>query len=197
MSVRTLPYENELGRVFKKLSEMDPATEGYGKLLGRAKFLEDLIGACEQREVNTKLKDYEFALKRDRATFEDNQAAAKAAFDEEMRLKEFDLKASKEEFDEQAKRWEFDLKDMQAERQANVDETRLKNDITKEVISAGRDLTAKLIGGGLAFAGTYIATKATIAIGAGMLSDEASGKLVMSSLRGILPKPNLFNMIKI
>ncbi len=151
-------YKRELERIRRAMSITDPASDAYGKLLGRAKAIEELI-----REIS------------------------RAELDEELRLKDFDFKTAKEHFDEE-------LKSAQFEHEQYMNSKRLENDLKKEAISAGKDVASTAIRSGLALAGTYWGIKATISIATGMLSDESAGKLILSGVKGFIPKPNIFRM---
>lgn len=151
-------YKQELDRIRQSMSTTDPASDAYGKLIGRAKAIEELI-----REIK------------------------RADLDEELRLKDFDFKTAKEHFDEE-------LKSAQFEHEQYTNAKRLENDIKKEAISAGKDIATTALKGGLGLAGTYLGIKATIAIATGMLSDESAGKLILSGVRGFVPRPNIFRM---
>ena len=151
-------YKQELERIRQKMSTTDPTSDMYGKLIGRAKAMEELIASISRADL-----------------------------DEQLRLKEFDFKTAKEHYDEE-------LKSAQFEHDQYINEKRLENDLKKEAISAGKDVATTALRGGLALAGTYLGIKATISIASGMLSDESAGKLILSSARGFIPKPNIFRM---
>ena len=165
MCERIKYYQDEIDRIFAILEKEDPKGENYGRLLGKIKAYEELIGNLEKQRL-----------------------------DETIKLKDFDYKTAKTNFEQEMASARLEKEREDADEQRRMNEKRLENDLKRDAIKAGDDILTTLFRGAVALGGSYIAGQVTMAIAKGIFSEETSGNLVNSKLMGFISKPNLFNL---
>ena len=162
---RKTGYIEEWTRIRELVKMRDPLSEDYKTLLVRMMSIEKSIAALDAAWIK-----------------------------ETIDLKVMDFKSSKENFDEELKSQQLELERETAAEKAALEREKLEQELKKEKIQAGEELATTALKGGFGLAQSIVAGKVLLAMAEGVLSDEQKGKLTLSRVLSLIPKPNVWTI---